>query len=1047
VRRALVSVLALVLLLAPVAPFAAVGGAAAAPAGMATIPSSNIADDAPAGTDLKLTASELDGGVMASQHADSLEVVLTTADHAPSVMDSDSATVSGDGMAVVLRDDVNSAGREVAIDAGLLQQALGYEPQAIYGTHEDGSEWTRSAEYVDGYLAFDVPHFSSNTVTFSGEVEISATGATNNTQFEYEIGDDENISDASLNLTGVLNADWGNVSASSLSNGDTIGVNPAGNLEPVGPSTDGEPEVVFTGRENLSTRSASDSLSASSTETVNVGGNVAPVSPDESGDPELTVTGNPVDGDMYHLSDPTTKAAFAGGILFEVESGVSTVHAKIQDPSETGDTVELQNGYGSTIDSTTNFSDSDPWVAFEYDFSANTEYRIVQYSTHKSNNDYHGHGNLNGDGFVLTGEYSSSGGEDDFGYLRAVTAMYVEKDPSVDVSYNQGSENFGYINSQTTRQIPLESGEDSIHFEMGGDGSIEYQLNWNDVTATENPSLDFGGASASHAGVLAEGETARKEIAGLSLGDDEATVGVADGTVDVEVLLKERTVTENPSVELGTDSFSQTITHSGQLDSGSTVDLSDEIDESLIGGSTTVTTEVDSPASGPEAQFDFNYSHSAQDKVSTTYTASTFEESYNLSHTYADATANAETTIPFSSSRVVGIKSTEYRVNGGNWQTLTAENYRFEDTTMTAYLADAYGSELPSGATVELRATARKISVNDGAVTVTDPTAPGEELDTQLYIDNRGQNFNVDVGPTRAGDRVHYAYADGFPTQDYVVIQADGSQKLYLPNSKVGDTFRVSHLDTRVVAERGDVRIDVVKAGENPELDVSPGPGGSGDPVTVEYYNTKTGVTYLLNSLTRSIVVDSDIAESPAIFEDDDSEDTWAILRDSGVTSSSSSSGAVGQFTERASGAVGSVSLPIDGSGLGQLALVGVLGLGGLLVLRRINPFGSSSSTPTRPSRSTASGSAVSRLRGLVSTAGSVGSRAAQTTGSGLLAALRRLLAYFGQVATVILGNRRASITAGVVAAIVAARVGLVSLPEGTGILIVVARRTRRVRL
>lgn len=120
--------------------------------------------------------------------------------------------------------------------------------------------------------------------------------------------------------------------------------------------------------------------------------------------------------------------------------------------------------------------------------------------------------------------------------------------------------------------------------------------------------------------------------------------------------------------------------------------------------------------------------------------------------------------------------------------------------------------------------------------------------------------------------------------------------------------------------------------------------------MTVEYYNTESGVTYLLNSLTRSIVVDSDTAESPAIFEDDDSEDTWTILRDYGPSGSSGGGGgAVGQFRETTSGAVGAISLPVSGSGLGQLALVGVLGLGGVVVLRRL--FGGDDDAVTRTLR------------------------------------------------------------------------------------------------
>ena len=951
--RGLVLLLATVLLLAPVVPFVAVGGATAAPAGMTAIPDANVADNAPAGETIPLSAAELDGGVMASQHADSLEVVLTTADHASEVMDSDSAAVSGDGMAIVLRDDVNSAGREVAIDAGLLQQALGYRPEAIYGTHEDGSEWTRSAEYVDGYLVFEVPHFSSNTVTFSGEIRIDATSVTNGTQFEYDVSAGEDVSDASVTLTGVSNTK-SKTRSGSLTGGSnaTVSVDPGGNQ----PITEGS--VTLSGSESRNGQTYSSDeyerdLFMKQRES------------------ELTIdnTGGPteISGIVIH------NMRNDGSSDIDVDIGVDNGQADGTHGGYAVKDLQLDTGrmHGTyRIDFGKTIYVNDDIITFEFDVTGNDGYSR---------------------GSVLAGDENviDGGSFDGSVWSRRAEVDVISSPGDVTVETSTGdsttvpSLGSGY----ETKPINITKDTSSVDITTSGGGSVDYDIDW-----------------------------------------------------------QETTMTTNPGVVLTSDNGTQSINYAGTLTEGETIDLSGEVDASLISGNVTLTAVADSSSSGPETHFDLNYSHSAQDQVSTTYTASPFEESYSISHTYADATTNAETTIPFSSSRVVGIKSAEYRVNGGNWQPLTAENYRFEDTTMSAYLADAYGSALPSGATAELRVTARKISVNDGAVTVTDPTAPGEELDTQLYIDNRGQNFNVDVGPTRAGDRVHYAYSDVFPTEDYVVVQADGSQKLYLPNSKVGDTFRVSHLDTRVVAERGDVRIDVVSAGENPELDVSPGPGGPGDPVTVEYYNTKTGVTYLLNSLTRSIVVDSDVAESPAIFEDDDSEDTWAILRDSGVTSSSSSSGAVGQFTERASGAVGSISLPIDGSGLGQLALVGVLGLGGLLVLRRINPFGSSSSTPTRSSRSTASGSGPGRLAGLASslgglgrTAASAGSRAAQTTGSGLLVGLRRLLAYFGQVATVILGNRRASITAGVAAAIVAARVGLVSLPEGTGILIVVA--------
>ena len=64
---------------------------------------------------------------------------------------------------------------------------------------------------------------------------------------------------------------------------------------------------------------------------------------------------------------------------------------------------------------------------------------------------------------------------------------------------------------------------------------------------------------------------------------------------------------------------------------------------------------------------------------------------------------------------------------------------------------------------------------------------------------------------------------------------------------------------------------------------------------------------------------------------------------------------------------------------------------------------------------------------------------AASTTGSALQRGLRSLLDFVGQLVAIITRNRRASIATGIGTAIIAAWAGLVDLPSGTGILLVVA--------
>ena len=1115
--RGLALLLATVLLLAPVVPFAAVGGAAAAPAGMSTIPDANVADDVPAGETIPLSAAELEGGVMASQHADSLSVTLTTADHAASVMDADSAVVSGDGMAVVLRDDQQSAGREVALDAGLLQQALGYKPQAIYGTHEDGSEWTASAEYVDGYLVFDVPHFSSNTVTFSGEVTVTGQNVDNNTQFTYSVDNETTISNVDLSIEGTVSQNTENTSFPKF---NTANKSVGGNREATVEATLTLPtyKVEDTGHD------VDSAITAADFDSGNLGDSSAEVAFKSSDgnlkildDGTLTDSGSTIDGSEGYLQpgdtdgDGSLEVVYSDGSIKSydytddavADSGVGSAAAKIAVADTNGDGKEqvhyMSGGYegsgGRTYNHVTipsqNNHDTSNYIGYSARLRAadtngdGSETVFVEYvgNSYQGGTDglkeYPGlgwvqdwggsdwsvrvAGDITGDGTeeVISGpgkvysETENDGSNDINGERIAPDSINkaiiddVTNDGTNELLYADGNNRlkvYDYQEQQTTDLGYVATNGVAIgDVTNNGQNDIIFgDSNGNLKILTENTESTEVNIDTNGDGVFDTSTTIQPGADALETWTtppgSELEIVSSTAAIEADLTIAERTATTDPEVQIDSQKGNQTVTHSGVLSDGETIDLGSQVNGSSLGGETTLTVRLASvPGVDPTANI--NYTHTAQKKVRQTFQSTAFEESYNVSTTYSEAARNARVVIPFDSNNVVAIKSAEYRTNGGSWQPIGPGDRRMDGSKATLLVGSAAGGVDP-GQTVDVRVTGRKISVEDGSVTITDATRPGEELDTELRVDSMGPDFFINVGPAAVGDRVHYAYAQQYATDDYVIINSDGDQDLYLPNTVSGDTFRVRHTDTRVVAERGDVRIDVVKTGENPELDVSPGPGGSGDPVTVEYYNTETGVKYLLNSLTRSIVVDSDVAESPAIFEDDDSEDTWAILRDSGPTGSSGGGGAVGQFRETASNTVGSISLPIGGSGLGQLALVGVLGLGGLLVLRRFNPFGGSSdSAAVTSSTSTrsASGSAVSRLTGLASTAGAVGSRAAQTTGSGVLAALRRLLAYFGQVATLILGNRRASITAGVVAAIVAARVGLVSLPEGTGILIVVA--------
>jgi hypothetical protein len=138
---------------------------------------------------------------------------------------------------------------------------------------------------------------------------------------------------------------------------------------------------------------------------------------------------------------------------------------------------------------------------------------------------------------------------------------------------------------------------------------------------------------------------------------------------------------------------------------------------------------------------------------------------------------------------------------------------------------------------------------------------------------------------------------------------------------------------------------------------------GDGDPVTFKYYRTTSGVEYILESITQGLVRDSDVANSPAVFEDDDSDELLSIFAE--TASSSDDDGGGGGVWDRAGSAVGSVETP-SVSVPGWLPITGILVLGGGVVViasRRVFDRGSTpQSSDPRASDSSGSRGFFSRI-------------------------------------------------------------------------------------
>jgi len=180
--------------------------------------------------------------VSASAGAQTMQVETTTVDGEP---------------ALVLRDDETHEGRWVTVSTDWLREAVGEVPESVTIQHESGDTYAADLEVRGGSAAFYVREFSSNTVTFSGEVQINANPAQDGSQFTYDVNDLDSASDPTINLTGETNSEWDNESGDGVGVPSESSISVGGNEEPTGPG-DGNPVLSVTPRGGSATHYESD---------------------------------------------------------------------------------------------------------------------------------------------------------------------------------------------------------------------------------------------------------------------------------------------------------------------------------------------------------------------------------------------------------------------------------------------------------------------------------------------------------------------------------------------------------------------------------------------------------------------------------------------------------------------------------------------------------------------------------------------------------------------------------------------------------------------
>lgn len=491
---------------------------------------------------------------------------------------------------------------------------------------------------------------------------------------------------------------------------------------------------------------------------------------------------------------------------------------------------------------------------------------------------------------TVTASVSSGSSVD---YTLDFTENYVTENPAVDVT-GDGTMDVQYTgkiaagNSVTKEIAGLPSGSPVLEFQTATH-TVGYTIRYDRIEHTENPAVDVDGDGtndASFTGTLAPGQSATKEVPGLSTATSSVTASTATGTqADYIFRFKERQSSYNPAVYVN----GQKTSYSGTLSSGTTTAITTDASW-ITTGTNEVVVETGSPSSdAPDSTVTMDYSHDAASEQTIDYTSEAWSERYNVSKTFAADQSDVSLTVPFKSERVVAVRGIQVKENGGAWQDVAPGDYSFDGTTLSVNIGG-----VKAGDSLAVRATGSKVKVVNGAIEVTNPTVEGDVLETEFTVESRSSGFEIDVSGTRDTSRLHYIESASWQNPSpYAEVGADGTQVVRMPNAAAGSTGRIATAPVEPIAMTGDVRIGVTYRDGQREYDIEPGPTPD-DRVKFVYYDTVSGKKYLLESLTNDVVRDSDTAQSPVTLWDDDSQETLVIRQETETNATGGGGGPAG---------------------------------------------------------------------------------------------------------------------------------------------------------
>jgi len=728
----------------------------------------------------------------------------------------------------------------------------------------------------------------TNDVSWSGEVNVNGSPASDGTQYSYELSDLDAVGNFTIDITGSTNTHTETVSATGVSSGSTVNLQIAG--------TDPAPaEVTFTGDgfnrwdNQTGTVAAGGSLSTSA-----IDGNLEPTGPSGNGEPVLTVANNQgavtesphnvlgdggLDTDLNIVGDSNSDGTYNGEVGFSpsvsgqlteitvpVHDKYTNIHSNVYFSTGTVD----QSVSGTKVGEVTwNQGTGDYVITFSspQSVTAGNEYHIEFEATESDGDGYANPIIIKADSSASStyGWYERQGTYDRYGELYTTIEP---KATGVGVTSDSDSVSFGDLSSgeSASKEIDIKTTDDSLSFSHSG-ADVDATLKIRERKGSKDPAIDVDGDGtdeASYSGTLTHGSTSTKSLPDLAVGSS-ATVSTTSGTVDVDVTATEQTKTIDPTVETNGNKAS----YSGTLADGTTTSLTTDT-AWLQSGTNTVNVSVGDgtlSSDAPTPQVGLSYSHDAADRITTNYTAEQWSERYNVSHQYSSDRSNAQLRIPFS-KEVYDVKNVEMRVNGGTWTAVSSSDYTLEPRNLTVQIGS-----VSAGDTIEVRTTARKVKVANGDITVSEPSEPGQTLDSQIQINSWSDSAYIEVPEHKNWQQVHYTYNESWNAESYSVVDDTGYQRVHMPNAVGGDQARVSTIPLEVMPSNGDIQLEVVDASSTePQVRVSAGEKID-DPVDYTHIDAKDDTDYILWSVTHETVRDSGTANSPLTLSDDDSDE------------------------------------------------------------------------------------------------------------------------------------------------------------------------------